>query len=242
MFRGIINLVMYLFRSDRDFFFNLVRILGFLPHRISLYRVAFTHKSASLPTTNGTRINNERLEYLGDAILGSIVAEFLFRKFDGYDEGSLTKLRARIVKRKHLNATAIKMGIPMMISSHPHPASASKHLYGNALEALIGAIYMDRGYARVRQFFRKRMIRRHIDMIDLITKDSDYKSQLIEWAQKHKEDIRFESNEAAADNGSAPLFTSDVLLNSMKVGTGRGSSKKEAEQRAAREALREISK
>jgi len=241
MLRGLFILVIYSFRKDRTYYFNLTRLLGFLPHRVSFYRAAFTHKSASIVLSNGTKVNNERLEYLGDAILGSIVAEFLFRRFDAYDEGSLTKLRARIVKRKHLNSTAIKMGIPMMVTSHPHPANASKHLYGNALEALIGAIYLDRGYARARQFFRTRMVRRHIDLTKLIEKDSDYKSQLIEWAQKQKMDIRFESKEEQGKaSGNSHEFTSAVWLGNNKAGRGQGGSKKEAEQQASKDALKDI--
>jgi ribonuclease-3 len=242
MLRSFFTLVRYLFRSDRVFLFHLIRLLGFVPRRVSLYRAAFTHRSASLLLGNGTRINNERLEYLGDAILGSIVAEFLFRTFDGYDEGFLTKLRARIVKRKHLNATAIKMGIPMLVTSHPYPVNTSKHLYGNALEALFGAIYLDRGYARARQFFRKRMVKRHIDLVHLASKDSDYKSQLIEWAQKNKQEIRFFSTEESFDKSNVPMFVSVVTHNEREIGTGHGGSKKEAEQRAAREALKNISK
>ncbi|MFC2129715.1 ribonuclease III [Bacteroidota bacterium] len=240
MLRGILNIVFFLFHKDRDFFFNLVRILGFLPAKISLYRTAFTHKSAALKLSNGNSINNERLEYLGDAVLGAIVAEFLFRKFSDSDEGFLTKLRARIVKRKQLDTTAINMGIPMMITSNAHPANVSKHLYGNALEALIGAIYLDRGFSMAKVFFRKKMVKRHIDLSKLAIKDSDYKSQIIEWAQKNRHDIVFESTEEES-KGKIPLFVSHLKLDEKVLGTGRGSSKKEAEQQAAKIALEGIS-
>jgi ribonuclease-3 len=241
MLRSIFNTVYFLFHKDREFFFKLIRILGFLPTHVSLYRTAFTHKSASLTLSNGDKINNERLEYLGDAVLGAIVAEFLFRNFDGCDEGFLTKLRGRIVKRKQLDSIAIKMGLPMMITSGSHPANTAKHLYGNALEALIGAVYLDKGFLKAKKFFRKRMVKKHIDLSKLAEKDSDYKSQIIEWAQKNKQDIVFESLEEGG-KGRIPQFISNLMLKEELLGTGKGQSKKEAEQQAAKIALKGISK
>ncbi len=240
MLRELPLLLFYLFRSDRTYFFSLIRLLGFVPGKVSLYRTALTHKSASIVLNDGSRINNERLEYLGDAILGSVAAEFIFSEFRDSDEGFMTKLRARIVKRKNLDAMAVKMGIPELIASHPHPANTSKHLYGNALEALIGAIYLDRGYAAACRFFRKRMIRRYMDLTAMVKKDSDYKSQIIEWAQKNKQELIFESEEENPDNHEAPSFKSSVMLNERTIGSGKGGSKKEAEQQAAKIALKEI--
>jgi ribonuclease-3 len=241
MIRGFLNLLIYIFHKDRPFYFNLCRILGFLPARPKLYRTAFTHKSASVQLKDGNKINNERLEYLGDAILGAIVAEYIFTEFEGSDEGFMTKLRSRIVKRKNLNSMAIKMGIPMMISSHPHPANRSKHLYGNALEALIGAIYLDRGYRKALRFFKNRMLKKHLDLALLAKKDSDYKSQLIEWAQKNKEDILFDSVEVSKTK-NIPEFSSVVCLNDREIGRGQGGSKKEAEQQASKVALKGLIK
>jgi len=241
MLRGICNIIFYLFHKDRNFFFNLIRILGFLPSRVSIYRIAFIHKSASVKMNNGSKINNERLEYLGDAVLGAIVAEFLYRKFDTSDEGFMTKLRARIVKRKQLDSTAIKMGIPMMITSHGNSLNTSVHLYGNALEALIGAVYLDRGFSKAKVFFKKRMVDKHIDLSKLAMRDSDYKSQVIEWAQKNKQDIIFESVQEGKDDKKIPLFVSRLIVNEELLGTGHGFSKKEAEQQAAKIALESIS-
>ncbi len=241
MVRGIFVYLVYLFRKDRQFYKNLVAILGFLPWHVSLYKLAFTHKSASVKIKDGSSVNNERLEYLGDAMLGAITAEYIYREFDHDDEGFMTKLRARIVKRKNLDSTAIKMGIPMMITSHPHPANASKHLYGNALEALIGAIYLDRGYAMTARFFSKRMIRKYVDMDTLARKDSDYKSQLIEWAQKNKKEVVFRSHEGYDTMGRVPAFEAVVCIDQQESGSGTGGSKKEAEQQAAKVALKTIS-
>jgi ribonuclease-3 len=215
-------------------------MLGFLPRKVTLYRIAFTHKSASFQLKDGTFVNNERLEYLGDALLGAIAAEYIYMAFDHMDEGFMTKLRARVVKRKHLNATAINMGIPAMITSLSHTTNSSKHLYGNALEALIGAIYLDRGYRFAARFFRNRMIGEHIDMVSLAKKDSDYKSRLIEWAQKQKHEVVFSSHEEYDSGTRIPSFASTVTIDQVDSGSGRGDSKKEAEQQAAKDALGKI--
>lgn len=240
MIRGGCNFLFCLFRKDRHFFFKLIRILGYLPSKVSLYRTAFTHKSASIELKDGTRINNERLEYLGDAMLGAIVADFIYMGYSHSDEGFMTKLRARIVKRKNLDSTAIKMGIPTMITSHSHPINTSKHLYGNALEALIGAIYLDKGYDRAAWFFKHRMIAKYMDLDLLVEKDSDYKSQLIEWAQKNKHEVLFLSKEKAGNRGMPPEFNAVVKVENRDLGEGKGGSKKDAEQRAAKEALKGI--
>ena len=224
-------------RPDWNFYINLVRMLGFLPGNVSLYRTAFVHKSVSITRKNGDRINNERLEYLGDAILGAIVAEYLFLKFPDRDEGFMTKIRSQIVKRKNLNSIAENIGIPLMMQINTNPATISIQLYGNALEALIGAIYLDRGYKRARKFFTNKILRKHIDLIKLVKKNPDYKSQVIEWAQKNRKDIAFETTEELHSTELAHAFVSHVMLNDSALGTGRAGSKKEAEQSAAKEAL-----
>lgn len=241
MLLGFFNYLTYLFKKERQFYFKLISLLGFLPSHISLYKIALTHKSASSVMKDGSRVNNERLEYLGDALLGAIAAEYIYKEFDHGDEGFMTKVRARIVKRKHLNATAINMGIPGIINSHPHPATVSKHLYGNALEALIGAIYLDKGYKFTARFFKKMIINKYVDLEALAKKDSDYKSQLIEWTQKNKKKIEFISKEEEASKGRSPTFVSVVMIDMMEAGWGKGDSKKEAEQQAAKIALKEIS-
>ena len=236
------NVFFYLFHKERNYYFNLFRILGFFPAHLIYYRAAFTHKSAGYKDKLGEKVNNERLEYLGDAVLGAIVAEYLYRTFPHRDEGFMTKVRARIVKRKHLNATAIKMGLPMMMTLNAHPSNTSKHVYGNALEALIGAIYLDRGFLKARRFIRRRMMKRHMNLIKLTKKDSDYKSQVIEWAQKHKQEVVFETQEEHTKTEPLPNFVATVKWKDDEIGIGRGGSKKEAEQVAAKDALKVISK
>jgi ribonuclease-3 len=223
--------------NDRNFFFHLIRILGFIPLNVSYYRTAFLPPSAFLHQQKEACVDNERLEYLGDAVLDSIVADYLFRKFPEGNEGFMTKLRSRIVKRKNLDMLAIKMEIPGMIIQTNSSGDRPKHLYGNVLEALMGAIYLDRGYRTARKFFIRRIMQKHIDLFQLVDKDPDYKSRMIEWAQKKRMEVIFESKEEHSSTATSPLFVSSIFLNGKQEGTGKGGSKKEAEQRAAKMAL-----
>ena len=226
--------------KERRFYFQLTQMLGFFPRKLSHYRLAFLPKSASRNQERGMLINNERLEYLGDAVLDAIVAEYLFNRFPDADEGFMSKLRARIVKRKTLDYLAMKMNIPAMIAPGVSPGNKSKHIYGNALEALIGAIYLDRGYRIARKFFVRKIMQEHIDLVQLVEKDPDYKSRIIEWAQKYRIEVIFESKEDQINSTSYPSFISAILLNGEEKGSGRGESKKEAEQQASKQALSSI--
>jgi len=211
--------------------------LGFLPFKLKIYKLAFLPKSALISYPKAASINNERLEYLGDAVLSTIVADYLFRKFPNCDEGFMTKVRARIVKRKNLDYLAMQIHIPSMIRHGVLPGNKSKHIYGNMLEALVGAIYLDRGYRVARKFFLKKILEKHIDLNLLVNKDPDYKSRVIEWAQKKRVEVIFESLEEHNSTQKFPSFISTISLNGEKKGSGRGSTKKDAEQRAAREAM-----
>ncbi|MCK4990606.1 MAG: ribonuclease III [Bacteroidales bacterium] len=226
--------------KNRRFYLDLVHMLGFMPRNLSLYRLAFIPKSAQQKNPSGNRLNNERLEYLGDAVLDAIVANHLFNLFPEGDEGFMTKLRARIVKRKNLDYLATKIGLQAFINSGISNGSKSKHIYGNALEALIGAIYLDRGYGAARKFFERKILNRHIDLVLLAQKDPDYKSRVIEWTQKNRVEITFESKEEHLSGIKAPSFVSVILLNEEEKGSGRGDSKKEAEQQAAKAVLKSI--
>ncbi len=214
-------------------------MLGFLPRRLSYYKLAFIPKSALEPHASGTQVSNERLEFLGDAVLDAIVTDYLFNHFPDRDEGFMTKLRSRIVKRKTLDHLAEEMDIPDMIAPGVAPGNISKHLYGNAFEALIGAIYLDRGYLTTRRFFKRKILKKYIDLGQLVKKDPDYKSRIIEWAQKNRVEITFESKEEH-NSGRQPNFVATILLKDQQKGKGRGSSKKEAEQQAARDAMKTI--
>jgi len=220
---------------------SLIKILGFSPTHMKLYEMAFIHKSASIVLPDGNIVNNERLEYLGDAILDAIVADYLFRHYPGKDEGFLTKMRSKMVKRKHLNLLALRLGIDKLMVSQTNPVNISKHLYGNAFEALVGAIYIDKGYHRT-SLFISRIIKRYVNLDRLLLTDTDYKSQLIEWAQKHRQEIVFESREEIKANTHLPLFITHVKIANDIVGRGIGNSKKDSEQKAAKIGLEHLIK
>lgn len=233
MITSIRHYLAFPFYRNRKLASALIKILGFSPTHMKLYEMAFIHKSASIVLPNGNIVNNERLEYLGDAILDAIVADYLFRHYPDKDEGFLTKMRSKMVKRKHLNLLALRLGIDKLMVSQTNPANISKHLYGNAFEALVGAIYIDKGYNRTSQFI-SRIIKRYVNLDRLLLTDTDYKSQLIEWAQKHRMEIVFESREEIKANTHLPLFITHVKIANEIVGRGIGNSKKDSEQKAAK--------
>jgi ribonuclease-3 len=237
---SLLQLVISIFSSGRDFYVKLVGILGFLPSTRRLYEIAFIHKSASATHKNGQVINNERLEYLGDAILDAVIADYLYRSFPEEDEGFLTQMRAKLVKRKMLNKLASELGIASLLVARTGSDQAKNNLLGNAFEALIGAIYLDKGYIRTRRYVINKVLKKFIDMERLSRKESDFKSRIIEWAQKNKQEISFISREETMEGSSVPSYTSQLILEDKELGSGRGHSKKEAEQKAAEQALSHI--
>lgn len=239
MFYKIGRFLFIPFSRNRELVRKLSPILGFLPTRIKLYEMAFIHKSASVVMQNGDMINNERLEYLGDAILDAVVADYLFKKFPDKNEGFLTKMRSKMVKRKHLNLLAYRIGLNQLVISQTNPVNLSKHLYGNAFEALIGAIYLDKGFKKSCHFV-ERIIDRFVDIEKLKLSESDYKSKLIEWAQKNKVEVIFDSHEELTGVNKIPQFVSYIKMLNEELGRGVGNSKKDAEQKAAKSALENI--
>jgi len=241
VFTSIKPFFVFPFYRNRKLAKSLVNILSFMPTHMKLYEMAFIHKSASLVLPDGRIVNNERLEYLGDAILDAIVADYLFQNYPDKDEGFLTKMRSKMVKRKHLNLLALRLGIDKLMVAQTNPVNVSKHLYGNAFEALVGAIYLDKGYQRT-SLFISQIIKRYVNLERLLLTDSDYKSQLIEWAQKHRQEIVFESREEIKANSHLPLFITHVKISNEVVGRGIGNSKKDSEQKAARIGLEHMQK
>ncbi len=236
MFRKIPS-YKYLFSEDRDFYFFVRDLIGYFPKNIKIFREAFVHKSASNYFKKYKNINNERLEYLGDAILDSVIAEFLYNVYPNNKEGFLTKMRSRLVSREQMNQMAEILGLNQYIIKYIN-SSKTKNIYGNALEALIGAVYIDGGYERTKCFIIKKIIRKHIDLDNLKQNDTDYKSQLIEWAQKNKQNVVFEDIENNEKlDGLNNVFATEIITDNKVIGTGVGQSKKEAQQNAAREAL-----
>lgn len=228
-----------LLSTDKGFYDELRRITGLFPGNEELYKLAFIHKSASLRLPDGLVINNERLEFLGDAILDAVVAEYLYTKFPDKKEGFLTQTRSKLVNGDYLGQLAIQLGLDKFIISHAYNYNSNKSILGDAFEALIGAIYLDHGYKAVKKFVFKQLLKKHIDLGTLLKTETNYKSRLIEWAQKDKKEVTF-NTEMEDSEGSVPEFISYIKVDNETIAKGRGSSKKEAEQNAAKQTLKKL--
>lgn len=225
-----------LFCTDKQFLDELHRITRLYPTNEGLYKLAFVHRSASLKLDDGTVINNERLEFLGDAILDSIVAEYLYKNFPDKPEGFLTQTRSKIVNGESLAHLALSLGLDRFIVSHASHFDKNKNILGDAFEAMIGALYLDQGYKSVRKFIVNRLINKFIDISQVVVTETNYKSRLIEWSQRKKVELIF-NTEAVNSDEHVPHFSSEVVIDGNVVATGYGPSKKEAEQDGARIAL-----
>ena len=242
MLRNLTEKIRLLFVKNRASYLCFYEILGFVPRDISLYNQALMHKSITQRTDQGRPINNERLEFLGDAILDAIVADIVFKYFEGKREGFLTNTRSKIVQRETLNKLAVQIGLDKLIKYAARSSSHNSYMYGNAFEAFIGAIYMDQGYAVCKRFVEERIFTPFIDLEKLARKEVNFKSKLIEWSQKNKYLISFELIEQCLDSENNPIFRSEVLIEGVSAGTGTGYSKKESQQNAADMALRKLKK
>lgn len=218
---------------DKAYYKALDEIFGVCPNNIELYKLALIHRSASLFLDDGTPINNERLEFLGDAVLESIVSDYLFIEFPEQNEGFLTKLRSRIVSRASLNKLAVRIGLDRHIITQGNYSSQQKNLYGDALEAMVGALYLDKGYDFTNRLIINHLLNRYIDLVDMTEQETDFKSRLIEWCQKNHLKIVFRTGNDKEYSSNHPVFYSTVLVDGIEVGHGSGESKKEAEQHAA---------
>ncbi|WP_412466401.1 ribonuclease III [Pedobacter sp. KLB.chiD] len=239
----ILKLYKLYLSPDKEFVKKLKNILGFVPGNVTLYRMAFRHRSAAKILKNGSRSSNERLEFLGDAVLGSVIAELLFKHYPYKEEGFLTEMRSKIVNRANLNQLARKIGFDKLIQFDQRSVSIqTKHnsMLGDAFEAIVGAIYMDKGYNFTKEFLLRRIVKPHIDIHTLELTETNFKSKLIEWCQRHGKDVLFE----LAENGegeSTKLFTISAVVEGEKVGTGRDYNKKNAEKLAAEKACEVLS-
>ena len=227
------------FSPDKKLFLALYNLLGFYPNNISIFKLAFTHRSVATEVKDGMKISNERLEYLGDAILGAVVAEFLFKKFPFKDEGFLTEMRSRMVSRENLNKLAVKMGVNNLIESNLG-GSRQKSMYGDGFEALIGAIYLDQGYAPTQRFILNRVVRNHIDLDLMQAQDNNYKSRLLEFAQRQKKELRYDVVEELVQR-KVKHYVIEVFYDGETLGRGMDISKKKAEQIAAQKSLEMLS-
>jgi ribonuclease-3 len=222
---------------SRKYVKTLKNLLGFVPGNLSLYRLAFRHKSVAQNVKKGFKNSNERLEFLGDAVLGSVVAEVLFKLYPYKDEGFLTELRSKIVNRANLNQLARKLGFDKLVEYDNRMISTTRQgsLLGDAFEALIGAVYLDKGYDFTKNFLINHIIKSHIDIHTLEQTETNFKSKLIEWCQRHGKDIVFEqiTNQEGESN---KLFTISVNVDGEVMGSGKEFSKKLAEKLAAEKA------
>lgn len=227
--------------DKREFSSRLKDLAGFKPNNLRIYEIAFIHRSASHTLPDGKRINNERLEFLGDSVLDAILSDFLFDKYPDATEGFMTKIRARIVNREVLNQLAISMGLNKLLVSNLGSDHNTRHLYGDALEALIGAIFVDKGFKKTKNFFIRDVLEKYLDLNSIVSTDNDYKSLIFEWVQKNKATLGFVYNEEYDFDLKKSVFTTTLCINKEEFGKGQGASKKEAEQEASCQAWRRIS-
>lgn len=220
-------------KKDEDFYYELKDLLNFKPINLFHYKKSFTHRSLKLMDDKGNPINYERLEFLGDAILGSVMASYLYKKVPEGDEGYLTQMRSKVVSREHLNTLGKDLDLIRFVKSNISKEHISNNIYGNIFEALIGAIYLDRGYNYCNQFIYEQVILPYVDIERLEGKISSYKGYVIEWCQKNKRKYKFESYEDSG-NQNKKHFSVRVSIDGNVVGKGRSTSKKKAEEIAAK--------
>ena len=228
------------FRKEKELYSSLYDILGFFPHDINLYKQALMHRSMARRNDKGRPVNNERLEFLGDAILDAIVGDIVFRHFEGKREGFLTSTRSKIVQRDTLNRLANEIGVSKLIVSSGHMSSHNSYMEGNAFEALVGAIYLDRGYQACMHFMQERILSHVINIDKVAYKEINFKSKLIEWCQKNKVELRFDLVEQRRDNSNSPVFVYKAVIEGIEGGRGEGYSKKESQQAASKAALQSL--
>jgi len=228
-------------QSNRILVRSIQNIAGVTPRNIELYKLATQHRSIARQNNIGLKESNERLEYLGDAILGSIVAEYLFKKYPLKDEGFLTEIRSRIVNRDALNMAARNMGISSIVeyTSNRKSRQAYKSIHGDTLEALIGAIYLDKGYKATRRFIIRKLLRQQYDLEKIVQINPNYKSKIIEWAHRQNKDIKFEITEIKGSSHHWE-FRAELQVEGKPVAEGNGYSKKKAEQDAAQKSCEKL--
>lgn len=242
MLINIIDRLRLPFRKDKELLSSLYHIIGFYPHDISFYKMALMHKSVMHRNKKGKPVNNERLEFLGDAILDAAVGDIVYRHFPGKREGFLTNTRSKLVQRDTLNKLAKDMGINDLILSNGHSVSHNNYMGGNAFEALVGAIYLDRGYNACMHFLKNRILTQMINIDKVAYKEVNFKSKLIEWSQKNKVKLEFALVKEGKDENGSPFFSYRVMLEGIEGCAGTGFSKKESQQNASKDTLDKLRK
>jgi len=236
----IIDRIKLPFRKEKELFSSLYDILGFYPHNIEYYKQALMHKSIRKRNEKGKPLNNERLEFLGDAILDATVGYIVYRHYDGKREGFLTNTRSKLVSRETLGKIANEMGLGSLLLSASHSTSHNSYVEGNAFEALVGAIYLDRGYDACLEFFEKRVLGKYVDLDKVAFKEVNFKSKLLEWSQKNRVKMEYRMLKQNKDENGNPYFSFQVILEGIAGEQGKGFSKKEAQQEASKDTLQRL--
>ena len=240
MIKKILEKLRLLTIRRKEPYLLLAATLGFKPKNFQYYELALLHKSSCVKDEGGRFLNNERLEFLGDAILDAVVADILYHRFAGKREGFLTNTRSKIVQRETLNKIATDLGLDRLMTISNKNNSHNINIYGNAFEALIGAIYLDFGYAKCKYFMEHVVFQKYLNINKLAQKEINFKSRLLEWSQKYKINIVFDLIEETTDSENNPVFQTQIIINGIPAGYGTGFSKKESQQSAAKIALKKI--
>lgn len=237
----IIDRIRLPFRQEKELFSSLYEVMGFYPHDISYYKQALMHKSIGRRNDKGKPLNNERLEFLGDALLDAVVGHIVYDHFPGKREGFLTNTRSKLVSRDTLGKLAEEMGLKRLIVSSGQNNSHNSYMAGNAFEALVGAIYLDQGYDAVMRFMEKRILAKLINIDKVAYKEVNFKSKLLEWSQKNRVRLEYQMRKQETDKESgSPVFKFQVLLEGVPGESGKGFSKKEAQQLASEATLKRL--
>lgn len=265
MLSNIIDRIRLPFRKDRELISSLKDIIGFYPHKMSYYKLALMHKSLGHRSTAedlkeeghfskkfgkkgnkkgavGRKMNNERLEFLGDAILDAVVGDIVYQHFPGKPEGFLTNTRSKLVQRETLGKLAQQIGLSRLILSSGRSATHNSYMDGNAFEALVGAIYLDYGYDACMKFWRDRILGKYLNIDKMAYKEMNFKSKLIEWAQKNRVQLDFRLLDQHKDESGSPVFKYVVALEGIDAESGTGFSKKESQQQASELTLKLLKK
>jgi ribonuclease-3 len=234
--KTIRNILNSRFKNSGNFFIHLKKILGFNPKNIQIYKTAFTHRSMNIRDDEGNAINYERLEFLGDAMLGAVIASHLYLEVPGGDEGYLTKMRSKVVSREHLNELGKDLNLIELIESKIATSQFGDNIHGNLFEALIGAIFLDKGFKYCEKFIYKRVIIPYVDIAQLEGRVISYKSLLIEWCQKEKKTFNYNVYE---DSGNDEIrhFSVKLSVDNKVIAKARATSKKKAEEKASKRAF-----
>jgi ribonuclease-3 len=219
--------------EDQELRSELKKLLNFSPRNINKYKKAFTHRSVQMFDKKGIPINYERLEFLGDSILGSVIAAYLYKKVPTGSEGYLTQMRSKIVSREHLNELGKDLNLIRFVKSNIDQSNVGDNIHGNIFEALIGAIYLDQGYKFCQKFIYENVIVPYVDIEKLEGKITSYKGLIIEWCQKQKKKYKFETYEDSG-NESIKHFSVKISIDGEQIAKGRATSKKKAEEQASK--------